>query len=126
MKFSKEIDLVKVLKESLICKYQRHSNIEIFEEVCLGFGIADVVVTNLGYIQNFSSNSRSEALNSFDINIYVTIGKWKDGISFAKIVDVTRGNKKKVLQSIDKLVMLNYIYNIDGSYLIIEEYKFCF
>ena len=126
MKFCTEVDLVKVLKASLTSMYKKGDNIEIFEEVSLGFGIADVVVSNLINSYSVFRSNENFVLCYFDINIYDIISKFENGISVAKIIDITRGNKKKTFDALDKLISLKYIYNEDSIFYVSNKYTFPF
>ena len=80
MKFETEIDLVNVLRDHLTKHYKVGDNIKIFEEVSLGFGIADLVVTN--FISDMSTISNSHfKLDTNDINVYDLISKNINGIT---------------------------------------------
>ena len=123
MSFQTEIELVNKLKD-VLGRVFRNECFEIFEEVSLGYGIADLVVTNL---KEHISNTESEkiALNVSDINIYNLINKLEK-ISFDLIQDITRGSKKEINQSLDKLIINSYVKTVDEHFVIENEYELPF
>ena len=85
MSFHTEIELVNVLKNAL-ARVFKNECFEIFEEVSLGYGIADLVVSSLKE-PIFRLESNKIALNSSDINIYNLINK-SERISYELRLDI--------------------------------------
>lgn len=106
MKFQTEIQLVNTLKETLTGSYVK-GYVEIFEEVSLGYGIADIVLSRLIKPRKNLKSSKF-ILNNFDINIYNLIKK-TDNISVDNIIDTTRSSKNEIIKSIEKLVANKYV-----------------
>jgi predicted transcriptional regulator len=125
MKFETEIELVNVLRDHLTKNYKVGDNIKIFEEVSLGFGIADLVVTN--FVSDISTVSNSHfKLDVNDINIYDLISKNINGISFEKLIEILRTNKSSINNSLNKLYNDNFIIEKDSKFFINKEYVFPF
>lgn len=120
MKFPSEIDLIAVLKQKLKQIFSR-DNIEIFEEVALGYGIADIVICNVQY-PKIHENLTEIFLSHSDINIYNIISE-DAGVSFDIIYDTTRSSKQSISDSLSKLIELGYIKQIDNFFIIQKEYE---
>lgn len=122
MKFQTEIELVNILKEvikTLIYK-DFDDRIGVFEEVSLGYGIADVVISSLKRPKKELKSSYT-ILNTFDINIYNLISK-EEKLTFEEINNITRCPKFKIGQSLSKLEKDNYIvYNYNKKTFSIEK-----
>lgn len=125
MKFETEIDLVNVLRDHLLKNYNVGDNIKIFEEVSLGFGIADLVVTNFVTDKSLISNSHFK-LDINDINIYDLISKNTNGISYEDLFKILRTNKSSLNNSLKKLFKDNFIIEIDSFFHINKIYTFPF
>jgi len=124
MKFKTEVDLVSALIDFVKCQYKTRNNIEILSEVSLGFGVADVVITNM--LDEKNTNIREEKLNLHDINLYDLISKHQQGLDINTMVMILRGSKSKIKTSLNKLVTLNYIIENNFLYSINNEYQFAF
>jgi len=123
MSFQTEIELVQVLKNALVRVFKNEC-FEIFEEVSLGYGIADLVVSSLKEpISQIESNKIT--LNSSDINIYNLINK-SERISYDSILDITRSSKKEIFQSLDKLIANRYVKIETDKFVIDKEYELPF
>jgi hypothetical protein len=121
MKFQTEAELVSTLRQKLESTYNRDS-IKIFEEVSLGYGIADIVVCE--YNKPITRTS-TVVLNHSDINIYHiirTLGK----VSFDKLFDTTRSSKKAISDSLNTLIKGKYIKPIEDSFIIDNCYELPF
>lgn len=119
MKFQTEIELVRTLKETLKENFGK-GGVEIFEEVSLGYGIADLVISRLKKPLK-KLESTQLILNSCDINIYNLISKMGD-ISFDLIVDTTRSSKWEISKSLKKLIANNYVKLVDSTFYIDKSY----
>ncbi len=123
MKFKAESELVQVLKQRL-SNISSRSNIGIFEEVSLGYGIADLVVCDfampMSKVQSFEI-----PLNHSDANIYNII-QLKRIVSFIELIETTRCSKKAVSDSLKKLINYKYIKQIDNSYAVKRKYELPF
>jgi hypothetical protein len=124
MKFKAEKDLVILLKQSIRDLF-RDDSTEIFEEVSLGYGIADVVISKLISSKDKITFTPKLTLNLFDINIYNIIYNY-NRVTYALILNITRSSRKDILTSLDKLIYNNYITNFNGFYLIDKGYEFPF
>jgi hypothetical protein len=123
MKFQAEIELVNVLKETLKVIYKKE-NIEIFEEVSLGYGIADIVISRLIKPREKLKFSKF-ILNNCDINIYNLIRKTGE-ISFDTIIDTTRTSKKEISKSLEKLIANKYVKITESTLHIDKDYELPF
>ncbi|WP_069660949.1 hypothetical protein [Arcticibacter eurypsychrophilus] len=123
MKFQAESDLVEALKEYLIATYRR-SHIKIFQEVSLGYGIADIVVSELKS-QSSKDICLDNLLNISDINIY-TVVKSTPEVSLEGLIDITRCSKVSIVQSVKKLLSREYLIEIDDTYQVIDHYNLNF
>ncbi len=123
MKFETEIELVNVLIKTLKASYSRET-FEIFEEVSLGYGIADIVLSSLVKPRKKLSQSKS-SLNICDINIYNLISKERS-ILFNTIVDTTKCSKKVILESLEKLIENKYVKYEETKFFINKDYELTF
>lgn len=123
MKFQTEVELVNILKETLKGVY-RKDYVEIFDEVSLGYGIADIVISRLTKPIKKLKSSKIE-LNNCDINIYILIRKSGE-ISFDKIMDTTRSSKKEISKSLDKLIFNKYVTIKGDNFSINKNYELPF
>lgn len=123
MKFQAESDLVETLKTCLRSKYTR-SSIEILEEVSVGYGIADIVITELkkDYI---STKSCENSLDSNDINIF-SIVREAQSTTIKNIINTTRCSRRVVLLSLKKLLANGYITQAEDDLSIKEDYELNF
>ncbi len=121
MRFKAETDLIKVIKQEILSVYSR-TNIEIFEEISLGFGIADIVICD-SKVSSQKQRIGVPALNRTDANIYQIIHKSKTA-SFDVIYDTTRCSKKSISLSLNKLIRHKYIEQVNDYFTINQEYKF--
>lgn len=123
MKFQTEIQLVDTLKKTLNETYGK-ACIEIFEEVSLGYGIADLVISNLIKPRRKLVPSQF-ALNSCDINIYNLISQTGE-VSFDSIVETTRSSTREISRSLEKLLSNNYVKIVDSVFYIDQNYELPF
>ena len=123
MKFQAETDLVETLKESLKQIFHR-SKVKIFEEVSLGYGIADIVVSEtINYPKEYSFQVHKLDIN--DINVFTVIDD-ASSISLEEIIDLTRSNKRSIIRSLSNLINLGYIDERDGKYVLSRGYQMSF
>lgn len=123
MKFQTENELVIILKNTLRNVFNKDS-FEIFDEVSLGYGIADLVLCNLKEPISKIRQSK-KILNHSDINIYNLINKSKI-ITFDSIIDITRSPKKEVYKSLDNLITNKYVKVTRDCFVIDSEYELPF
>jgi len=123
MKFQAESDLVETLKTCLRSKYTR-SSIEILEEVSVGYGIADIVITELkkDYI---STKNFESSLESNDINILSIVREARIS-TIDDIINTTRCSRRVVLLSLKKLLDNGYIAQAENGVSIKEDYELNF
>ena len=126
MKFQTEIDLVEALKAFIEKAYKR-SNIQIFEEVSVGYGVADIVVSDLYSLsyQSLQRMTKEDSLRLLDINIYSIIQN-SHNLTTEEIVDLTRCSKKAVNNSLRKLTNYGYFFQEDAKFSINKKYEFPF
>lgn len=122
--FSSEKEFVDILQEvlrstALFKTEDQLSEYLILNEVNLGFGIADIVVTS-----RKKCNYR-KPLDSIDIHLLSCI-KRESGRTVLSLVNDTGIAKSSVKNSIGKLIELNLVKNIDDKYHIDQEYEFGF
>lgn len=123
MKFQAEIDLIETLKTSLKQTFH-HSKVKIFEEVSLGYGIADIVVSETcDDIRN--KNLHSDILDINDINVFTVIEK-AGYISLVEIIDLTRSSRRSITRSISNLINHGYIQEQTGVYFLSCSYQMSF
>ncbi|PWK72520.1 hypothetical protein LX99_04377 [Mucilaginibacter oryzae] len=123
MKFQAEVDLVEALKTSIKSCYNRNY-IQIFEQVSLGYGIADIVISDLKNIVYRETKSK-DTLDLLDINIYSLIQKSKS-ISVSEIINITRCPKSAVLKSLNKLLSNEYILDDESYFITNKSYELPF
>ncbi|EKJ86152.1 hypothetical protein CLV96_3903 [Leptospira meyeri] len=119
--FQTEEALVKKLKRnySNICYWNTLSfPTKIFEEVDLGFGIADLVISKL----KATSINRNSYLNYLDITIYKIIQNNSE-ISFEQIKHLTRADSRTIKKSISKLKLEKYVKEVNTIYKPGRTYK---
>lgn len=123
MKFQAETDLVRTLKASLKEIFHR-SRVKIFEEVSLGYGIADIVVSET--CEDLTTpNELKNSLDIHDINVFIII-KETCKISLLEIIELTRCNRRSVLKSISNLISSGYIEENNGIFQLSRNYKLSF
>lgn len=123
MKFQSEIHLVEVLKCALRSIFNR-DNIQIFEQVSLGYGIADIVISDID-LSRIIGKCESEFLNRFDVNLYNLINKNIE-VEFDDICDTIRCSKISVSNSINKLINRSLIFQNGSKFIIANEYQLPF
>lgn len=123
MKFEAEIDLVEVLKASIKSFYNRNY-IQIFEEVSLGYGIADIVVSELKTV-TYQEIKSEESLDMIDINVYFLVQKF-DQLNLNDIVSITRCPKSAISRSLLKLLNSGYILNDVDKFIANKLYELPF
>ncbi|KAA9357283.1 hypothetical protein [Larkinella humicola] len=125
MYFKAEKELVHVLKQTLKSRFNT-GRFEIFQEVSLGYGIADLVISfcdnKSNVINNYLPTSR---LDIIDISIFNVLNKI-DFIKVDDLVNITKINRKEIVISVDKLNQLGYIKLEDGTIIKQKEYEFPF
>lgn len=121
--FLTEKDLVQKLKcnYSIICNWNTSMhNTKLLEEVDLGFGIADLVISKM----KSSQNNKNIFLTYFDITIYKIIES-HPSISFEKIKHITKAESTTIKRSIEKLMIESYVQEMDTLYKLDRTYKNC-
>ncbi|PVY40382.1 hypothetical protein [Pontibacter virosus] len=120
--FITEKELVVTLKQnySEICTWNTESEItKLLEEVNLGFGVADIVISKL----RASYNSLNEVeLNYFDLTIYKIVESSK-GVTLDEIKKITRASNQSIKASLEKLILESYINKEDTFYNIKNVYQ---
>lgn len=123
MKFQAETDLVRTLKTSLKEIFHR-SRVKIYEEVSLGYGIADIVVSET--CSDFTeSNGLKKILDTHDINVFVIIKEY-GSISISEVIELTRCSRRIILRSISNLISYGYIQEDNGTFHLSRNYELSF
>ncbi|MBV8251864.1 MAG: hypothetical protein JO154_04585 [Chitinophaga sp.] len=117
--FTTERQLVIKLKSNFspICNWTSNKlNTEVLEEVNLGYGIADLVITKIK-----KEKKTKNSLGYFDILVYKII---ESGIkvSISKIKEITKANEFTIKKSLNKLIVDCYINQQDGYYQFKKSY----
>lgn len=123
MKFQAEIDLVEALKAAIKNIYNRN-HVQIFEEVSLGYGIADIVISDLK-TSNYQDLKTEESLDKLDINIYSIILK-SNQLTAADIINITRCSKPTISKSLVKLLNCGYILKDENRFISNKSYELPF
>lgn len=121
MKFNAESELVETLKTSLKKIYNRN-NIQIFEEVSLGYGVADIVISDF---KNQPNEPKEQSLELLDITVYSIILKSSD-FSIFDLSRITRCSLKNVSKSVEKLLVRGYILKQEDKFFINKSYELPF
>mgnify|MGYP003664652912 CR=1 FL=1 len=123
MKFQTEAELVGTLTNTLRSSFSR-DQVQIFKEVSLGFGIADLVLCNLVDIPKKRKNKKT-CLNFKDINTYSLVDK-EECISIDEIVSITGCSKIEVKKSLKKLEKNKYVKIKDSKVYKFKNYSLLF
>lgn len=121
--FRTEIELVNLLKENLEQKFKKR-NIEIFQEVSLGFGIADIVVS----VVKDSKPDTSMDINKLDeleIHTY-TLLENEGTLSFSTMMDITRVEKYQLFKSISLLIDKGFVKESPQGYQVCKTFDLVF
>jgi hypothetical protein len=121
--FQTEKDLVKKLKSnySIICNWNTSTHTTtLLEEVDLGFGVADLVISKMKPLQK----NKKIFLSYFDITIYKIIES-NPQISFERIKCITKADSTTIKRSIEKLMLESYVKEMDTLYQLRQTYKNC-
>ncbi len=108
--FKTEKDLVKNITSNLLANrvvgfsFLLNENQKIFHELKLGYGVPDVVVTH--YTR--PSHLRSTYLNHFDLLLLDLIIR-KMEINFALIIHTTKSSKRRIKDSLLKLIKEEFV-----------------
>lgn len=121
MGFSTEQELVDLFKISFPSKFNI-ANKRILEEVSLGFGIADLVVTEL---KDSAEIVKRERLTSIDINVYQIV-KNKKKVSLDFVKTITGIKKQEIAKSLEKLIEYSFVKRIDSYYVFSNKYELSF
>lgn len=119
--FLTEKQLIKSLKSNYIsiCHWDTQKfNTSILEEVNLGFGIADLVISKL----KANPPNVSERLTYFDAVIYKIIESKKE-ISFQKLREITKADVTSINRSLSKLIKDSYINKNDSLITFRKTYQ---
>lgn len=122
MAFKTEADLVEVFQKTYT-RVVDNSKIRILIEVGVGFGIADIVISEPKI--GVSNNLRREQLSDTDIAVYLMIEK----CNLLKIDDITHATglrKSSVLKSLNILTQCNLTAKQDDYYCLSEKYELAF
>lgn len=118
--FSTEKELVNSLKNNIlkICDWDENLyNTQVIEEVNIGYGIADLVISKL--------KKDTEVYNEFtrlDIAVYKIIES-NSNVNFEIIHDITRTNKRDLKCAIDNLIQESVICELDSLFVVKKSIK---
>ena len=121
MGFSTEQELVDLFKISFSRKFNI-ANKRVLEEVSLGFGIADLVVTEL---KDSTETVKREKLTSIDINVYQIV-KNKKKVSLDIVTTITGIKKQDIVKSLEKLIEYSFVKRMDSYYVFSNKYELSF
>jgi DNA-binding MarR family transcriptional regulator len=119
--FISEKQLVRVLKSNFnpICHWNsQRIKTTVLQEVNLGFGVADVVISKL----NSRYKKSLSTLTYFDAVIYRII-ETKKKISFKKLQEITRADSKSINRSLSKLIKDSYVNRKDSLLTFQKSYQ---
>ncbi|MEI3802327.1 MULTISPECIES: hypothetical protein [unclassified Chitinophaga] len=119
--FETESQLVDVLKKNYraFCHWDpKKFDTKILEEVDLGYGIADLVISKLAGKKEQSNFP----LNYFDALVYKIIETNKS-ISFEKLKEITKANSSTINGSLKKLIQDSYVAKSDSLFVFHKTYK---
>lgn len=118
--FATEKELVETIKLhfKFLCDWNTDKiETQILEEVNLGFGIADLVISKIK-----SKHILEDIFSYMDIVIYKTV-EVNPNISKVDIIDLTKADNSKIKKSLDRLTVNKYISLKDLNYRVIRPYK---
>ena len=104
--FKTEISFVKTITSSLKTSddafYKKNDQDKIFikKELCLGYGIADIVIVKY---QKNKQPKRNTPLSLFDISLIRLIRNKKE-LDIEEILKITKSSQKKIKESLSKLI----------------------
>lgn len=119
--FLTEKQLVKVLKTNFnsICHWDTNKfDTGILQEVDLGYGVADLVISKL----KPEARKKNTVLTYFDAIIYKIIESNKE-ISFSKLQEITKANTTTLNRAINKLIKDSYVNKVDSLVTLKKTYK---
>jgi len=117
--FVKTITSSVVLKENNLNKISDKEALFVEKELCLGYGIADIVVANY---QKNEAVERTNALSLFDISLIRLIRKRKE-VDLREILRITKSSKQKIKVSLKKLVKDKIIEAKEERFFSYCDYK---
>jgi len=121
--FNTEKELIEALREAYPSIFSNFAA-EIFEEIDLGYGVADLVIS-FHSLQKSDSLKRKLTLRQRDINIYDLI-KQKKEILVDDIIKITRLNKNSVSKSLQVLSDESFINTNKSLVFLNKQYQYPF
>jgi hypothetical protein len=118
--FITERQLVETLKDNfkIICDWNiKRTQTNVLEEVNLGFGIADLVISKINKHQ-----SPSNSWSYFDILIYKII-ETDLNVSMELLKSITKAKESQIRKSLEMLILESYINQQDSIFRIKKSYK---
>ncbi len=115
--FKSEQELVDLFKSTFDNKIIT-SKIKIMEEVGVGFGFADLVITEL---KGFISSPKRNKLSFIDISVYQVVESKKE-LPIDIICTLTGIRQNEVRKSLDRLVDYNFVRDAGSSFRINTKY----
>lgn len=119
--FNTEQELVNLFKTTYSQNFEG-ANIRILEEVELGFGVADLVITELKDHVHFETRER---LSTVELSVYTLVNR-KRKVSFEEISSITRLRKNELKKSLDRLIEYEYVKKVDSLVVLNRNYELPF
>lgn len=119
--FSTEQELVTLFKTAYSHKFDV-TNTRMMEEVGMGFGIADLVITELKESLVFETR---EKLNPVDISVYQIVRR-KRKVSLEHMKSVTGVRQNEVTKSLNRLIEYCYVKKVDSLFELHHKYELPF
>lgn len=119
--FNTEQELVNLFKISYTQKFDG-SNIRILEEVGLGFGVADLVITELKEHVRIETRER---LSTSELSVYNLVNR-KRKVSFEEISRITRLRKNELNSALDRLTEYEYVKKVNSLFILNRNYELPF
>lgn len=119
--FSTEQELVNLFKTAYSHKFDV-TNTRMMEEVGMGFGIADLVITELKESLVFETR---EKLNPVDISVYQIVRR-KRKVSLEHMKSVTGVRQNEVTKSLNRLIEYCYVKKVDSLFELHHKYELPF
>ena len=119
--FITEKQLVKKLRSnySSICDWNTAKfETSVLEEVNLGFGVADLVISKV----ISRKKKTSVSLSYFDIIVYKIIES-STTVSLDRIKEITKANNTKIKKSLEKLMIESYVNEQDALFTVKRSYQ---
>lgn len=122
MAFETEYNLVSCFKDNLNSVFSLHSEPIVLEEVKLGFGIADLVISER---TDDPLRVEDDFLTAVDISVYGIVEKRKK-VTLDLISNQTKCNKAQITKSLNKLIRRALIQKDDVYFILTSKYELAY